>query len=756
LARKASIQTASVLWALCLLTAAAVLILGPLYLVADVPRALGGAEYDFLAPSYGWSREILVAAHLVFVIVMVVYGMFPGDRALLGRMTGVSVLLGLVEVLLALGAVFLGESARFAPPHMAVLAAGLLLVLGGVGLSLDTFLRRLVSPKAPVVLIFGVGLIVGAVGFGAVGALNVRHYARIDYTRAGRYSLPPATEDLLSSIDKTVEVTTLFVVRSPADDTLRREATDILEEYARRSDRVEVHHIDLRRDVKAITEFSKRLVKKELVKGLRRQGIKLTGRHVDAFAGWMARKGGRIDREGLDELKEWLTARGIEIGEAQLDELLNWLAEKVMRLEENSVVFECPRTGRAMKIASHEMLQVIPGERPTDARRPGPAGAEPQDADPEYRFLGDTVFHQALSLVTVSKVVRVYFVVGHGEKPEAIGPGGPHMNPQQFAEMARVFSIQLLEDGLKRRYYRLETLNLDEVDEGKGIPADCDVLVIAGPWMPFTVHTWGSDIQPFSKAHANLVRAYLKRGGRALVMVDPVGTESAGRIGPLLDLLKEYGVEADVEQVVWDEVLFAQPGPFGRIVWTPQARPLFTVEVVEDYVPPGAPADAEPRLHPSVRALRDWPIAVVYAAPLKVRPAPDARQARLLQSSKKSWVEPAGSDRPQGPAGKERKPRTLAVAVERATTGEPLLVVLGTSNMFIQPIIRFENSVDNEEFARKVLAWLAGHTEPPKATELGYGKVAPGTIRVVRFLSVLLIPAVFILIGAVIWLGRRT
>ena len=72
------------------------------------------------------------------------------------------------------------------------------------------------------------------------------------------------------------------------------------------------------------------------------------------------------------------------------------------------------------------------------------------------------------------------------------------------------------------------------------VPDDCDVLVIAGPWNAFTSGTWNYDaIESFSRKHAKLVHDYLERGGRALIMMDPVAPYQRRRVRPLLDLLRE-------------------------------------------------------------------------------------------------------------------------------------------------------------------------------------------------------------------------
>ena len=699
MAEKHPILASAVMWALCLLITVAAVVLGPVYLFTEVPAAeQARADYSFLDVSHGWSREILAVLHVVFLIGMLGCAMVPAGVRLVRRMTGLSVLLGIWEILLSLGAAFLTERVRLAPPHMTLTALGALLLLGGIGLNLDAIFERLTSPKTPVVLIFTVASAVGVIAFALIGSLNVRHYARVDYTRAGRYSLPPATVKLLEQLRSTVKITTVFVVRELKHDALKREVTDILEEYARVSPRVEVRHLELRREPKAVKELIERLKARDI------------------------------------------------------------------RLEENAVIFECEDTGRVMQVASHEMIQTVAPERsPRKPERRGKGKEEPLPEQPTTRFLGDRVFHQVLSIVAARKTTKLYFVVGHGEKPEAVGPPTRMMQRGEHDQISKVFGTDFFEAGLRRRYYRVETINLDMLDESEGIPEDCDVLVISGPWCTYMASRWGEEsMQRFTRKQAGIVRKYLERGGRAFIMIDPVSPFWSRMVSPLLKLLGDYGVGVDVDQVVGDWHDVPQPGPYGTMVVAEQPTYRFFAKVVKDVKVTDTEGEESVDFHPSIRALRAWPmIFAVECAAMTTKPVSGLRHARILATSRKGWLQPlpGPAQAPEPADPKKQARRIIAVAVEKAETGDPVLVVLGSSNMFIQWSIRYGKVADNEEFAQQVLAWLAGSAEEltvePKATEVAYGEVDAGTIRTLRFTSVGIIPSIFILVGVLIWLSRR-
>ncbi len=679
-----------VAWALCLVLALGVLVLAPTHLACEMPKlreaAAAGTPYRFFALSSDGSREALAALHIVFLCGLLAFAIAPSGRRMIGRMLGVSVLLGAWEIMLVVAAVFFTGGAGFAPPHMSIAALGLLLFLSGIGLGLETLLEKLASPKAPVVVVFGVGGLLGVVAFGVVGVASARNYARVDYTRAGRYVLSPATVALLERLATRVKVTTLFVPRGPAYETLRREVTDILDEYTRVCSRIEVSHLDPRLQLTATRE------------------------------------------------------------------LLNRLEGRAIQPEYNSVIFECYDTGRAMKVSAHEMLQMAAPEQRGDGGERGVA-----EAQPSFRIAAESVFHQALSVVSTTKPVRLYFVVGHGEKPRAVGERSPRMTEEEYEQELKFWDTDLLESELKRRYYRIRTLDLDELEGDAGIPEDCDVLVISGPWFPFTVGARRRQVKPFSRRHADIVRSYLQRGGRAFVMIDPVGEDNASKIRPLLNVLREYGVEVGIKEFVLDEVTEYVKGRFGTMV--PHARPsdLIMPDLPKDYETVDRAGRKDRDLHPSVRALLGWPMAVPYCAEISTKPVEGLRHTRLLTTSARAWLHPVDGEF-RGPIGPRRE-RALAVAVEKRVGGEPLLVVLGSSNMFIQPFYRHRNLADNGEFARQVLAWLAGSTEmlavPTRATEAAYGRTDTETIRAVSFVSVVVIPSIFVLVGAVVWMGRR-
>jgi ABC-type uncharacterized transport system involved in gliding motility auxiliary subunit len=123
--------------------------------------------------------------------------------------------------------------------------------------------------------------------------------------------------------------------------------------------------------------------------------------------------------------------------------------------------------------------------------------------------------------VTTGRQVKAYFVEGHGEKDSA-GNDRPG-----YASVV---------EALKRDNYTVGTIVLAQSPEG--VPADASVLIIAGPKADF--------LQP----EVDAIRTYLRKGGKALFMLDPPVGESA-RMAPTLEaLLKEWGITLGHDLIV--------------------------------------------------------------------------------------------------------------------------------------------------------------------------------------------------------------
>lgn len=137
-------------------------------------------------------------------------------------------------------------------------------------------------------------------------------------------------------------------------------------------------------------------------------------------------------------------------------------------------------------------------------------------------FKGEQKFTNALTQLGQTREPKIRFTTGHGEVP---------LDGLEERGLSSLHEL-LKGDG----YAAEEWASLGQA----AVPADTDLLVIAGPTANF--------VQP----EIDAIGAYLDRGGRLLAMLDPVlSRTSPGLVGTGLEpLLAKYGVQVDNDIVV--------------------------------------------------------------------------------------------------------------------------------------------------------------------------------------------------------------
>ena len=123
--------------------------------------------------------------------------------------------------------------------------------------------------------------------------------------------------------------------------------------------------------------------------------------------------------------------------------------------------------------------------------------------------------------VTSGRQVKAYFVQGHGEH-DTLGN-----NPPGYASVV---------DALKRDNYTVDEIVLAQSQAG--VPADASVLIIAGPTADYL------------KPEVDAIGTYLRKGGKALFLLDPPVGESARSTPTLEALLKEWGISLGHDVVI--------------------------------------------------------------------------------------------------------------------------------------------------------------------------------------------------------------
>ena len=289
--------------------------------------------------------------------------------------------------------------------------------------------------------------------------------------------------------------------------------------------------------------------------------------------------------------------------------------------------------------------------------------------------------------------------------------------------------IGQFKDSLLGESYKVDKVNL--VTEDK-VPADCSVMVVAGPTRPLVPHV------------IDALTDYLKGGGRAFIMLKPQSDQTVDEAA-LVKFAQDWGVKAG-DNVVVDQVVRLYAGPA-----------LGLNPVVNTYTPhPITAAFDKQTVFPMVRT-----VDPVDSAPAGLSVTP------LAKTSETSWAETDldGIFKRQSAKfdGNDVKgPVTVAVAVAanlealKYGQGEARLVVLGDTDIANNQYI---GNFFNRDFIMNCIDWLAGESNAitirPRELRASRFNLTVQEFDVVFVLSVLLLPELLLIIGFAVWWERR-
>jgi ABC-type uncharacterized transport system involved in gliding motility auxiliary subunit len=133
---------------------------------------------------------------------------------------------------------------------------------------------------------------------------------------------------------------------------------------------------------------------------------------------------------------------------------------------------------------------------------------------------GEQELVNGLMKAVQGRQLKVYFVQGHGERDidASDRPGYSAVKSSLGSDNFTVEKIVLAQQ--------------------KEVPADASVLVIAGPRTDFLPN------------EIDMLKAYLKRGGKVLFMLDPPARPDAPELTGLVALLKDWGIDVGTNVVV--------------------------------------------------------------------------------------------------------------------------------------------------------------------------------------------------------------
>jgi hypothetical protein len=321
-------------------------------------------------------------------------------------------------------------------------------------------------------------------------------------------------------------------------------------------------------------------------------------------------------------------------------------------------------------------------------------------------FKGEQLFTSALYSVIDPRPVKAYFLVGNGEHdPTAKGLEG-------YSKFAA-----LLEDS----GIRWEQLSIANAD----VPADCQLLVIAGP------------VTPFNGAELDRIEQYINQGGRLLALFNwHTGSRGLG----LERILAAWGVEVG-----------------HNFVKDPTMQKFNDDQVlVESF--------GEQQIVRSLRRSR-----LNFLAPRSISQAnPQARSAESAKVTELALTSPTASALRKINEDRFTTERSgtiaMGVAVEKGTIqgvgpdrGATRMVIMGDSLFLGDELIDAEA---NRDFAANAVSWLVNRDlliEGIGAHAISEYKInmTETELKNVRWIMLAGAPGGALLIGIVTWLRRR-
>jgi hypothetical protein len=327
-------------------------------------------------------------------------------------------------------------------------------------------------------------------------------------------------------------------------------------------------------------------------------------------------------------------------------------------------------------------------------------------------FKGEQLFTSALLQLSEGRKPKILFTTGHGER--SLDDQGPR--------------------GLALAQQIMGTDNF-EIEEwaslGKpAVPEGTDLIVIAGPTASFV------------KPELDALAAWLGRGGRLLVLLDPTLGQAVGSglVPTGLDQwLAGYGVQVG-RNIVVDPT---NPLPF----YGPET--IF----VQSY------GD-----QPVVKPLADGNLPVLLRLARSVGPgnAPGYQVTEMLRTSPEGWGENnlAALQQVQQDEGDLAGPVPLGVAVTgEAAAGQRAtrLVVFGDSDFASNQFL--EDQVANAMLLSNALNWLVEREAllgiPPKKTEQVRLTLTSQEIRTIYLLALVVLPGLAVVGGVATFYRRR-
>ncbi|MCH7518416.1 MAG: GldG family protein [Candidatus Dadabacteria bacterium] len=301
----------------------------------------------------------------------------------------------------------------------------------------------------------------------------------------------------------------------------------------------------------------------------------------------------------------------------------------------------------------------------------------------------------AILKLTRESQKTLYFLIGHGQR-----------------DMGNSVDAEGL--GLLRRTIIDEGYNVKEflILRGEELPRENAILFVAAPK------------KPFSLKELQYIKRYLNLGGRAVFLIEPrSGNEIAS-------VLKGYGFELS------DDVII---DPSSKLEGGGDIAPI-----VSDY--------------PYHEITEDFRFATIFPYSRSIDVLSDFNATVLASTGEYSWSETDFELFNEGVAQREESdkggPLGVAAVVENSAKGR--IAVFGSADFVSNIFLEFSG---NRDFFLNTLNWVSGDENlisiRPKAVNTGNLTITTKQVNLIFLFTVVIIPAVILSSGLVIWWKRR-